>query len=525
LIINPIKTNGFTWELAFKVYHVTNGTEVADSYLIRVFQLNEITRNFDEIRTGWTSTNFSQDGQYKMNGTADINGYDELDPVFSQLTGDGDFLILFGERYFLLEHQTGGNYGDIYFTLNTETLDLSYEYCNANTGYVISGPLNFSPYNITLKNDFGSDSATAAGSIQFNGEVINNVGINGVTLTRDYHTFPHTATAINNQVIDGYKRVWRRWDNDFTTLERTFVNPNNYNIKAIFAKELNTNFNMSFNGGYISINGVQKYQSSFTTIKFYDDVLTYTIYAPNQYNGNFYYTFSQWKKDGSYYSNSSTIELTNLTSHLDNYTAEYTYTLSNLGEAVSFGTTIGAPIVINWNDNPSATNYQIWRRNKNNGVWTTPVHIGTVSVGVHTFTDIDCILKAWKDGIEIEYDVRGYYSGNGSYQDPYWSKVYGEMFKIGERKLNEIAVKYSIENYPNPFNPETIIRYTLPEAIQLEIKVYDMIGREVAELINRFQMDGSYEIRFDGSNLPSGVFVYTIKTSKYFASKKMMLIK
>ena len=61
LIINPIKTNGFTWELAFKVYHAAYGTEVADSYLIRVFQLNETTRNFDEIRTGWTSTSFSQD--------------------------------------------------------------------------------------------------------------------------------------------------------------------------------------------------------------------------------------------------------------------------------------------------------------------------------------------------------------------------------------------------------------------------------------------------------------------------------
>lgn len=96
------------------------------------------------------------------------------------------------------------------------------------------------------------------------------------------------------------------------------------------------------------------------------------------------------------------------------------------------------------------------------------------------------------------------------------------MFKIGERKLNEIAVKYSIDNYPNPFNPETIIRYSLPEATQLEIKVYDMIGREVAELVNRFQMDGSYELRFDGSNLPSGVYIYTIRTSKYFESKKMI---
>jgi hypothetical protein len=89
-----------------------------------------------------------------------------------------------------------------------------------------------------------------------------------------------------------------------------------------------------------------------------------------------------------------------------------------------------------------------------------------------------------------------------------------------------IPVSYKLEqNYPNPFNPTTTVRYQLPKAGHVQIKVYDAIGKEVATLVNEHLESGRYEVRFGENNLPSGMYIYTIKVNDYFASKKMLLIK
>ncbi|MDX9923949.1 MAG: T9SS type A sorting domain-containing protein [Ignavibacteriaceae bacterium] len=523
LIVSPTKTEALVWELGFKIYHITEGDSIAESYAIKVYKLNTTTRVFNLYRSGYSKISFTGFGNSYLNGGADIADSNQPSPTFDPLEAGGKYLIMIGERFYIIEYSGSGAYGDITFNYNTGTEDFTYSK-SSGCGYNVSGPTVWSPYNITLKNDFGSDRATATGSIQFNGEVINNVGINGVTLTRDYHSFPHTATAINNQVIDGYKRVWRKWNDDDTSLSRSLSSAEDYNLTAIFAKELNTNFNTNVPGGYITIGGSNYPCPTSSYLKFYGDS-SYTVYAPNQFSSNFYYTFSQWKKDGSYYSSSSTINFSNLTSHLGNYTAEYTYQLSGLGESVSFGTVIGDPIEINWNDNPNATNYQIWRKNRNGGGWTTPVHIGTVNPGVQTYTDYDCTLNVWKQGIEIEYDVRGYYSGNNSYQDPLWSAVYGEMYKLSENTTDKLPLTYNIENYPNPFNPETIIKYSIPQTGLVEVRVYDSIGKEITTLINKYQEEGNYEVYFNGKGLTSGIYIITLRSGKTFLSKKILLLK
>lgn len=81
------------------------------------------------------------------------------------------------------------------------------------------------------------------------------------------------------------------------------------------------------------------------------------------------------------------------------------------------------------------------------------------------------------------------------------------------------------QNYPNPFNPKTVIGYSLPKQSQVELKVYDILGMEVAVLVNQMQPAGNYTVAFDGVSLPSGVYFYQIKTNEYSSVKKMMLIK
>ncbi|HQF44129.1 MAG TPA: T9SS type A sorting domain-containing protein, partial [Ignavibacteriaceae bacterium] len=81
------------------------------------------------------------------------------------------------------------------------------------------------------------------------------------------------------------------------------------------------------------------------------------------------------------------------------------------------------------------------------------------------------------------------------------------------------------QNYPNPFNPSTTIKYSVAERSNVNIKVYDMLGKEVASLVNTVKEAGSYEVNFNASNLASGMYVYTITAGNFTSSKKMMLMK
>ena len=82
-----------------------------------------------------------------------------------------------------------------------------------------------------------------------------------------------------------------------------------------------------------------------------------------------------------------------------------------------------------------------------------------------------------------------------------------------------------VNNYPNPFNPSTIIRYTIPENGHTSLKVFDLLGREVAILVNEFKVAGTYEARFDASSLPSGVYVYRLVTAGKSLVQKMTLLR
>ena len=84
---------------------------------------------------------------------------------------------------------------------------------------------------------------------------------------------------------------------------------------------------------------------------------------------------------------------------------------------------------------------------------------------------------------------------------------------------------YLYQNYPNPFNPVTQIRYSLAEAGDVSIKVFDILGREVANLVNDNQSAGVYTVYFNATNLSSGVYLYSIESGSYKESKKMILLK
>ena len=81
------------------------------------------------------------------------------------------------------------------------------------------------------------------------------------------------------------------------------------------------------------------------------------------------------------------------------------------------------------------------------------------------------------------------------------------------------------QNYPNPFNPVTRISYSIPENAFTTLKVYDILGNEIRTLVNRELQAGSYEVEFDGSDLPSGVYIYKLISGKFVKTLKMNLLK
>lgn len=85
---------------------------------------------------------------------------------------------------------------------------------------------------------------------------------------------------------------------------------------------------------------------------------------------------------------------------------------------------------------------------------------------------------------------------------------------------------YSLDqNYPNPFNPSTQITYQIPNNGMVTLKVYDLLGREVAELINENQNVGTYKVNFNAGNLASGTYIYELKAGNFSMSRKMLLLK
>ena len=93
-------------------------------------------------------------------------------------------------------------------------------------------------------------------------------------------------------------------------------------------------------------------------------------------------------------------------------------------------------------------------------------------------------------------------------------------------KGESIPVEYTLEqNYPNPFNPSTTIRYQIPKDGMVTLKVYDILGAEVATLVNEEKVAGRHEVNFNASSLASGVYIYRLNANDYVSVKKMVLLK
>ncbi len=184
----------------------------------------------------------------------------------------------------------------------------------------------------------------------------------------------------------------------------------------------------------------------------------------------------------------------------------------------------------------------VFRSNDNGGHWThtslikdvtsmitvdTNLFVGTWSQGVYWLVNMD---SSWVQvGLPGNY-VTSFASLNGNLyaatiNNSVWKRPVSEMTVITGIK-KETPSDFSLyQNYPNPFNPTTSIEYSLDKRQFVSLKVYDILGREVAVLINEEKPAGSYEVKFDASGLSSGVYLYRISAGKNSVTRKMILMR
>jgi hypothetical protein len=105
--------------------------------------------------------------------------------------------------------------------------------------------------------------------------------------------------------------------------------------------------------------------------------------------------------------------------------------------------------------------------------------------------------------------------------------AYESEYPVGVEE-NEIGqpTEYALyQNYPNPFNPTTTVKYQIPELSFVILKVYDVLGNEIAILVNEEKPVGVYEVEWNASGLPSGVYFYQLQTEGFVETKKMVFMK
>jgi photosystem II stability/assembly factor-like uncharacterized protein len=140
--------------------------------------------------------------------------------------------------------------------------------------------------------------------------------------------------------------------------------------------------------------------------------------------------------------------------------------------------------------------------------FTSPGHVGFISLNAVNFSPITSLVNGWAVG---ETGMILHYQRHNT---------------SVPQDASTLPTQYRLEqNYPNPFNPNTIISYTLPFASNVKLTVYNTLGQSIKVLAEGFENAGKYSINFNASDLPSGIYFYRLEATGYSATKKLVIIK
>ncbi|HRI45593.1 MAG TPA: T9SS type A sorting domain-containing protein, partial [Ignavibacteriaceae bacterium] len=186
-------------------------------------------------------------------------------------------------------------------------------------------------------------------------------------------------------------------------------------------------------------------------------------------------------------------------------------------EFISFGAKqIGKDINIAWTTATETNNkeFEVERRLNGSSTWMKigEVEGGGTTTSIREYSFID---KAIKESGLFNYRLKQI-DFDGSYE-------YSNEIEIS---VDLVPTEFSLsQNYPNPFNPSTKISYAIPTSANVTLKVFDVVGNEVATLVNGNKEPGNYEVTFEATNLSNGVYFYELKANEFRVVKKLVLMK
>jgi len=301
----------------------------------------------------------------------------------------------------------------------------------------------------------------------------------------------------------------------------------------------------NFNGQIIVNNGAPENAPTAVYKVVEQNTITATAIYEYEFNENvgIKYTFDSWR-DNSGANVGSSLTLTAAPNGNKTYTARMKgipmFSNSNYrGLHSNYSPrNIGNPVKLTWNEHPNShvTQYKIYRKvYGGKGFIEQEKLVATVNRGTTSWIDWGFFVGRSTTNITLYYDVRAYYSIEGTESSLEYINLKGDYpFKAltGKDTDNPGITEFAIDNFPNPFNPTTIVNYQLPYSGMVQIKVFDMLGKEVASLVNNIKDAGIYNVRFDGSSLASGTYLVHIQVNPsdatkavYIETKKMILLK
>jgi len=171
--------------------------------------------------------------------------------------------------------------------------------------------------------------------------------------------------------------------------------------------------------------------------------------------------------------------------------------------------TVGDNIFAGTAESPNWTPQGIYQSTNNGENWTA------INTGLPPTTDIRSI--AIKDG----FIFIGTANAGGV-----WFRPLSELITDVEGEVSQIPKEYKLEqNFPNPFNPTTTISFSIPQGQNIELNIYDILGKKVDNLVNTYETAGKHSVTFNATSLSSGVYFYELKAGEFIETKKMIFMK
>lgn len=325
--------------------------------------------------------------------------------------------------------------------------------------------------------------------------------------------------------IDAVGEVWQ-WNGS------TFVTGGVYNNSLVTIGNANFsssnwpgfNFNWLYGSPYWSL-GLYKVTNSKQIDKYFYLDARDSDFGAAFYNPDFWIYFDNdenayFHRGGGEISQGEVVRIWNIhnespnTSGLQNYRSNVLVVVPSVGQPYT-PRLIWGPI-----PNFSATGYKVYWRYGGSGSFSL---LATVGANTYEYTHEGLAIG---NRIVAEYKVQAYNDSTTSDFSNIVSIGTSGLFKQNfENESNTITSFQLNQNYPNPFNPATMISFSIPEKSFVSLKIYDLLGNEITELISDVKEAGNYSASFDASHLSSGIYFYTLKANGYSLTKKMLLAK